>query len=138
MVSRENATLGLGLVVGAVCFLAAGVRGLENLLGLAPYLIAALATGLGPQLYLSALDTTTSVRLRIRTGTFVTGYLAALGLSPSMQTTEQGRAIVAAFLGVATPERTSAVSSGIDSRVSMIASTKALAWPTMPGEPEST
>ena len=100
MVSRENATLGLGLVVGAVCFLAAGVRGLENLLGLAAYLIAALATGLGPQLYLSALDTTTSVRLRIRTGTFVTGYLAALGLSPSMQTTEQGRAIVAAFLGV--------------------------------------
>jgi len=100
MVTRENATLGVGLLVGAACFVVAGVRGLEHISGLAAYLLATVATGLGPQLYLSAVDATTSVRLRIRTGAFVTGYLAALGFSPSMETTEAGRAVVAAFLGV--------------------------------------
>ncbi|MFB6120372.1 MAG: hypothetical protein ABEJ68_04565 [Halobacteriaceae archaeon] len=100
MVSRENATLGVGFLVGAACFVAAGVRGLESLSGLGIYLLATVATGIGPQLYLAAVDAATGVRLRVRTGVFVTGYLAALAMSPSMETTEQGRAAVAAFLGL--------------------------------------
>jgi hypothetical protein len=100
MVTRENATLLAGFLVAGPCFAVAAVRGLSTPLGLGAYILAAFALGLAPQLYLCSIDAETSVKLRVRTGAFVTGYLVVMALSPSMNTTPEGRTVVGAFLGV--------------------------------------